>query len=330
MALSSRDVRAQGLSAFAIMPEQFPSPAAPLRLGTRGSPLALAQADMTLAALALAHGLPREALEIVVVTTSGDRIQDRALAELGGKALWTKELDRALLAGEIDCAVHSMKDVETIRPESIHIAAMLPRAAVEDRLIGAPSIDALPQGALIGTASPRRAAQLRALRPDLRTTLLRGNVARRLASVEAGEIDATLLAAAGLNRLGMEDVGATVPAEVMLPAVAQGAVGIECRADDERMRRLLAAISDAPTQTCVLAERALLLALGGSCHSPIGALARLAGAGVHLRGQILLEDGSEQVSGEIVLPTGDTAGAAALAAQLLEGASPALRSLFTP
>ncbi|WP_264612612.1 hydroxymethylbilane synthase [Sphingobium sp. B11D3B] len=312
------------------MPEQFPSPTAPLRLGTRGSPLALAQAEMTLAALALAHGLPREALEIVVVTTSGDRIQDRALAELGGKALWTKELDRALLAGEIDCAVHSMKDVETIRPESIHIAAMLPRAAVEDRLIGAPSIEALPQGALIGTASPRRAAQLRALRPDLRTTLLRGNVARRLASVEAGEIDATLLAAAGLNRLGMAEVGATVPAEVMLPAVAQGAVGIECRADDERMRRLLAAISDAPTQTCVLAERALLLALGGSCHSPIGALARLAGAGVHLRGQILLEDGSEQVSGEIMLPTGDTAGAAALAAQLLEGASPALRSLFTP
>ncbi|MCW2380719.1 hydroxymethylbilane synthase [Sphingobium sp. B2D3B] len=330
MALSSRDVRAQGLSAFAIMPEQFPSPTAPLRLGTRGSPLALAQAKMTLAALALAHGLPREALEIVVVTTSGDRIQDRALAELGGKALWTKELDRALLAGEIDGAVHSMKDVETIRPESIHIAAMLPRAAVEDRLIGAPSIEALPQGALIGTASPRRAAQLRALRPDLRTTLLRGNVARRLASVEAGEIDATLLAAAGLNRLGMEDVGATVPAEVMLPAVAQGAVGIECRTDDERMRRLLAAISDAPTQTCVLAERALLLALGGSCHSPIGALARLAGAGVHLRGQILLEDGGEQVSGEIMLPTGDTAGAAALAAQLLDGASPALRSLFTP
>ncbi|WP_181561297.1 MULTISPECIES: hydroxymethylbilane synthase [Sphingobium] len=312
------------------MSEQFPLPTAPLRLGTRGSPLALAQAEMTLAALALAHGLPREALEIVVVTTSGDRIQDRALAELGGKALWTKELDRALLAGEIDCAVHSMKDVETIRPESIHIAAMLPRAAVEDRLIGAPSIDALPQGALIGTASPRRAAQLRALRPDLRTTLLRGNVARRLASVEAGEIDATLLAAAGLNRLGMEDVGATVPAEVMLPAVAQGAVGIECRTDDERMRRLLAAISDAPTQTCVLAERALLLALGGSCHSPIGALARLAGAGVHLRGQILLEDGSEQVSGEIMLPTGDTAGAAALAAQLLDGASPTLRSLFTP
>ncbi|MCW2395680.1 hydroxymethylbilane synthase [Sphingobium sp. B8D3C] len=330
MALSSRDVRAQGLSAFAIMPEQFPSPTAPLRLGTRGSPLALAQAEMTLAALSLAHGLPREALEIVVVTTSGDRIQDRALAELGGKALWTKELDRALLAGEIDCAVHSMKDVETIRPESIHIAAMLPRAAVEDRLIGAPSIEALKQGALIGTASPRRAAQLRALRPDLRTTLLRGNVARRLASVEAGEIDATLLAAAGLNRLGMEEVGATVPAEVMLPAVAQGAVGIECRTDDERMRRLLAAISDAPTQTCVFAERALLLALGGSCHSPIGALARLAGAGVHLRGQILLEDGSEQVSGEIMLPTGDTAGAAALAAQLLDGASPALRSLFTP
>ena len=329
MALSSRDVRAQGLSAFTIMIEQFPTPAAPLRLGTRGSPLALAQAEMTLAALQAAHALPREALEIVTVTTSGDRIQDRALAELGGKALWTKELDRALLAGEIDCAVHSMKDVETIRPESIQIAAMLPRAAVEDRLIGAPSIEALPQGALIGTASPRRAAQLRALRPDLRTTLLRGNVARRLARVEAGEIDATLLAAAGLDRLGMADVGATVPAEVMLPAVAQGAVGIECRADDERMQRLLAAISDAPTQSCVFAERALLLALGGSCHSPIGALAQLAGSGVHLRGQILLEDGSEEVSGDVMLQSGDTAGAASLAAQLLDGASPALRNLFT-
>ena len=215
---------------------------------------------MTAAALMAAHGWPREAIRIVTVTTSGDRIQDRALAEIGGKALWTKELDRALLDGEIDCAVHSMKDVETIRPDAIRIAAMLPRAAVEDRLIGAPSIAALRQGAIIGTSSPRRAAQLKALRPDLRTTLLRGNVATRLARVEAGEIDATLLAAAGLNRLGQSETGATIPVETMLPAVSQGAVGIECRADDARAQALLAAIDDAATTRCVRAERALLLA----------------------------------------------------------------------
>jgi len=311
------------------MSEQFPTSAAPFRLGSRGSPLALAQAELTMEALQAAHGWPREALRVVTVTTSGDRIQDRALAEVGGKALWTKELDRALLAGEIDCAVHSMKDVETIRPESIRIAATLPRAAVEDRLIGAESIAALPQGAVIGTSSPRRAAQMKALRPDLRMTLLRGNVARRLSRVEAGEIDATLLAAAGLDRLGQAEVGVTVPAETMLPAVAQGAIGIECRADDARALGLLAAISHQPTHACVMAERALLLALGGSCHSPIGALARVEGDDIRLRGQILLEDGSEQVSGEALLPGGDPAGAAALARQLLDGASPALRALFT-
>lgn len=283
---------------------------------------------MTVAALQAAHGWPHEAIRIVTVTTSGDRIQDRALAEIGGKALWTKELDRALLDGEIDCAVHSMKDVETIRPETIAIAAMLPRAAVEDRLIGAPSIAALPQGAVIGTSSPRRAAQLKALRPDLGTTLLRGNVATRLARVEAGDIDATLLAAAGLDRLGLADIGVAIPAGTMLPAVAQGAVGIECRADDERARSLLAAIDHAATTRCVRAERALLLALGGSCHSPIAALAREMGVDIHLRAQILSEDGAEQVHDEVMLPAGDPVAAMALGARLLDRASPALRALF--
>lgn len=307
-----------------------PSPASPFRIGSRGSPLALAQANLAAAALRAAHGWAEDAIRIVPVTTSGDRIQNRALAEIGGKALWTKELDRALLAGEIDCAVHSMKDVETVRPESIHVAAMLPRAAVEDRLIGAPSIAALPHGAIIGTSSPRRAAQLKALRPDLKTTLLRGNVARRLAAVEAGEIAATLLAAAGLDRLGMADTGATIPAETMLPAVSQGAVGIECRADDGAVAALLAAIDHAPTTRCVRAERALLLALGGTCHSPIAALAREQGADIHLRAQILSEDGREQVGDKALLPGDALDGAAALGARLLGRASPALRALFTP
>ena len=307
-----------------------PSPASPFRIGSRGSPLALAQARLAAAALRAAHGWAEEAIRIVPVTTSGDRIQDRALAEIGGKALWTKELDRALLAGEIDCAVHSMKDVETVRPESIRVAAMLPRAAVEDRLIGAPSIAALPHGAVIGTSSPRRAAQLKALRPDLETTLLRGNVARRLAAVEAGEIAATLLAAAGLDRLGMADTGATIPVETMLPAVSQGAVGIECRADDGATAALLAAIDHAPTTRCVRAERALLLALGGTCHSPIAALAREQGADIRLRAQILSEDGGEQVGDEALLPGGALEGAADLGARLLGRASPALRALFTP
>jgi hydroxymethylbilane synthase len=314
------------------MTDTAPTPAAPFRLGSRGSPLALAQAAMTRAALIAAHGWPDEAVRIVTITTSGDRIQDRALAELGGKALWTKELDRALLDGEIDCAVHSMKDVETIRPARIALAAMLPRAAVEDRLIGAPSIDALKDGALIGTSSPRRAAQLKALRPDLRTTLLRGNVATRLARVEAGDVDATLLAAAGLNRLGQGDVGATIPVETMLPAAAQGAVGIECRADDARARALLAAIDDAATHLCVLAERAFLLGLGGNCHSPVAALATFGAGGLDLRAQILSEDGSEQVCAAAGLPggMGDAEAAQALAAHMLERASPRLRALFQP
>src|SRR5690242_2974535 len=226
------------------------------RLCIRGSTLALVHATLVRDALAAAHGWAVDAIEIVTVRTTGDRVQDRALAEIGGKALWTKELDRALLAGEIDAAVHSMKDVETIRPAAIAIAAMLPRADVRDRLIGAPSVDALRPGAVIGTSSPRRAAQVRALRPDLSTTLFRGNIDTRLAKLAAGEVDATMLAAAGLDRLGRPDVGTVVPIEIILPAPAQGAVGIECRAEDAAAHTLLAAIDDADTSCCVGHERA--------------------------------------------------------------------------
>lgn len=300
----------------------------PFRIGSRGSPLALAQAHMVAHALRAAHGWDENQVQICVVVTSGDRIQDRALAEIGGKALWTKELDRALLTREIDCAVHSMKDVETIRPDAIVISGMLERAAVEDRLIGAPSIDALRNGAVIGTSSPRRSAQLLALRPDLSVTLFRGNVATRLAKLEAGEADATLLAAAGLDRLGKSEVGATIPIDTMLPAPAQGAVGIECRADDAVAQSLIAAIDHAETSRCVRAERAFLAGLGGTCHSPIAALARLDSGQLWLRGQILSPDGTETMSSDFRSDENDEDAARTLAEALLRGASPALRALF--
>jgi hydroxymethylbilane synthase len=305
-----------------------PSPAKPFRIGSRGSPLALVQAHMVADALRAAHGWDAAVVNIVTVTTSGDRIQDRALAEIGGKALWTKELDRALLEGEIDCAVHSMKDVETIRPEAIAIAAMLARAAVEDRLLGAPSIAALKQGAVVGTSSPRRAAQLRRLRPDVVPVLFRGNVATRIAKLAAGEADATLLAAAGLDRLGMADTGVTIPVSEMLPAVSQGAVGIEIRADDEEARAIVGAIGHGETYACVMAERALLLGLGGTCHSPVAALARMDAGMISLEAEILAADGAEHVTGSARLAPGDTAPAVALAHDLLSRASPALRALF--
>ena len=299
-----------------------------LRLGTRGSPLALTQADMTRAALCQAHGWTPDAIEIVVIKTTGDKVQDRALAEIGGKALWTKELDRALLSGEIDCAVHSMKDVETVRPAEITIAAMLPRADVRDRLIGVASIDALKQGAVIGTSSPRRAAQLKGLRPDLAITLLRGNVDTRLARVADGTVDATLLAAAGLDRLGREGVGAPIEVDVMLPAPAQGAVGIECRADDAAALERLAAIADVTTMACVRAERGLLAALNADCHSPMAALAEPEGDALWLRAALYAADGSESVRGEARGPAGDFSWTAALAADLLARAPAAVRALF--
>ena len=300
-----------------------------IRLGTRGSPLALAQAHMTAAALCAAHGWEVGAVEIVTVKTSGDRIQDRPLADIGGKALWTKELESALLDSRVDIAVHSMKDVETRRPDGLMLAAMLPRADVRDRLVGAAEIGALRQGASLGTSSPRRAAQARALRPDLAIVALRGNVATRLAKLEAGEVDATLLAAAGLDRLGHPDVGSAIPVEIFLPAPGQGAVGIELREADSATWALIAAIDHAPTSTCVFAERDLLDALAGTCHSPLAAHATLAGDMMHLRAEILAGDGSERVSGERRTVASDASAAARdLAGELLRRASPGLRALF--
>jgi hydroxymethylbilane synthase len=303
-----------------------PAMTTPLRLGTRGSPLALTQARMVRAALAAAHGFAEDRIEIVTIKTSGDRIQDRALADIGGKALWTKELDRALFDGDIDFAVHSMKDVETIRPPEIVIAAMLPRADVRDRLIGAESVAALPADAVVGTSSPRRAAQLRKLRPDLKITLFRGNVDTRLAKLAAGEADATLLAAAGLDRLDRPDVGHAIPIETMLPAPAQGAVGIETLAANAKVHALIAAIDDAATHRCVAAERAFLAALGADCRSPVGALAVNRDGGLFMRAEILSETGDDHVADTATLAGPEDA--AALARRLLSAASPSLRALF--
>jgi len=272
-------------------------------------------------ALLLAHGWSEDRVEIVAMTASGDKILDRALAEVGGKALWTKELDRALFEGDIDFSVHSMKDVETIRPEALEIVAMLERADVRDRLIGAESISALPHGARVGTSSPRRTAQLLRLRPDLEITLFRGNVATRIGKLDAGEADATLLAAAGLVRLNMSDVGVAISQDEMLPAPAQGAIGIETLGTNERVRALLAPINHVPTFRCVMAERAFLAALDADCHSPVGAQARLKDDVLRIRGEILMPDGS-------ACEAGDSGDPAALARDLLARASPDLRAIF--
>jgi hydroxymethylbilane synthase len=297
----------------------------PLRIGTRGSPLALAQAHMTAEALRAAHGWDADRIEIVPITTSGDMIQDRPLADVGGKALWTKELDRCLLDGRTDISVHSMKDVETIRPPELVIAAMLPRANVCDRLIGAPAVDALPRGARVGTSSPRRSAQLLHLRPDLEIVAIRGNVQTRLAKLERGEADATLLAAAGLDRLGISAVGVAID---LLPAPAQGAIGIEVHADAMDVRAIVEAIDDRETHLCVSAERRLLEGLGGTCRSPVAALATLEGGQIRLRAEILTEDGSERQEAAIRFEPGDDRAPLDLARTLLGKAGPALRALF--
>ncbi len=303
-------------------------PSAPLRLGTRASPLAMAQAHMVADALCRAHGWTADAIELRPVTASGDKVLDRPLAEIGGKALWTKELDISLMQGEIDFSVHSMKDVETIRPDELVIAAMLPRADVRDRLIGADSIIALAHGARIGTSSPRRAAQLRHIRPDLDIVMFRGNVDTRLRKLAEGEADATLLAAAGLVRLGRVDVGTAIAVEEMLPAASQGAIGIEARADRHDIRALLAEINDSDTFDCVMAERSLLEALTADCHSPVAAYATVRENGLLLRAEILSEDGSERVALGIGVKRGETEGCFQMAQQLLAAASPDLRALF--
>lgn len=284
---------------------------------------------MAAAALVAAHGWSEEVVQIRTVKTSGDRIQDRPLAEVGGKGLWTKELDQYLLAGETDFSVHSMKDVESVRPEALNIVAMLPRADVRDRLIGAASIAGLSQGAKVGTSSPRRAAQLLRLRPDLNVQPIRGNVATRLAKVEEGEVDATLLAAAGLDRLDIK-VGTAIDSSLMLPAPAQAAIGIECRLDDAATSAYLRAINDPPTCRAVSAERAFARAVGGSCHSPVAALAlEQADGRLWLRAELLSSDGQDLVSGEVFADSGqETKAAEALAAELLDQAPATIRILF--
>ncbi|MGN6155959.1 MAG: hydroxymethylbilane synthase [Sphingomicrobium sp.] len=298
------------------------------RLGTRGSQLALIQARKIASALEVAERWPAGHVEIVPVKTTGDRITDRPLADVGGKGLWTKELDAALLAGDVDFCVHSMKDVEVVRPREIRLAAIRPRVYVEDKLIGANSIDELKDGAVVGTSSPRRAAQLLAARPDLKIVTLRGNVDTRLKKLDAGEVDATILSAAGLHRLRLDHVGTPIPFDVMLPAPGQGALGIECRADDEECMQLLKLLDDAASRAAVQAERAFARALGGSCHSPVAALATVKQNQVHLVGEILSADGKERVRDEATFAAGHEEKAAELARAMLDRAGEAIRTLF--
>lgn len=298
-----------------------------LKLGTRGSPLALAQARKVASALESAQRWPDGYVEIVAITTTGDKVQDRPLSELGGKALWTKELDRALLEGEVHFCVHSMKDVESVRPREIHIAAVRPRGDVRDRLIGAESIDQLKKGAVVGTSSKRRAAQLLSMRPDLKIVPIRGNVETRLQKVESGEIDATLLAAAGLKRLGI-DAGTAIPTEVLLPAPGQAVIGIECRTDDTMTQSVLTTISNAITYDCVMAERAFTRALGATCASPVAAFCVLEDGDLRMRAQIFSEDGKDKVEDRAVFDCGDLKRPAELAKSMLGKAPESIRRLF--
>lgn len=266
-----------------------------LRIGTRGSPLALAQAEDVRARLAVAHGLDPVAIEICVIRTSGDVIQDRPLAEVGGKGLFTKEIEQALFERKVDLAVHSAKDMETVLPAGLVAPAFLRREDVRDAFISrkAATLADLPAGAVIGTASLRRQAIVRRLRGDLRVISLRGNVQTRLRKLDAGEVDATLLALAGLKRLGLTAVATSIfSVDEFLPAVGQGAIAIETRADDARTRDLVAPINDADTMTAITAERAFLAALDGSCRTPIAGHARIAADGMlMLRGLIVTPDG---------------------------------------
>ena len=270
-----------------------------LRLGTRGSPLALAQATETRTRLAGAHGWPDEAVAIVPIRTTGDMIQDRALSEAGGKGLFTKELDRALLDGTIDLAVHSAKDLPTVVPDGLAIAGYLPREDVRDALIAAAGggLDSVRQGGTIGTASLRRQAQLLRKRPDLTVLLLRGNVGSRLRRVEDGEFDATLLALAGLNRLGLaRHATAILEPEDFLPAVGQGAIALMTREGDAAVAAALAPVIDTATTVALSCERAFLSVLDGSCRTPIAGHAGLAGDVLTFRGCVLSPDGRDAVS----------------------------------
>ena len=269
----------------------------PIRIGTRGSKLALAQAEETKRRLLAAHGLPEEAVELVVIRTTGDAVRDRPLADIGGKGLFTKEIEEALLEGRIDLAVHSMKDVPAELPAGLAIVCHLPREDARDAFISLKhaSIDDLPAGATVGTSSVRRAAQLLRLRPDVEIVPFRGNVDTRLKKLADGVAEATFLACAGLRRLGLADkITQAVPEDVMLPAVAQGAIGIEVREDDARIRDLLAPLNDADTAVRVAAERGFLERLEGSCRTPLAAHAVIEHDRVHLVAEALTLDGAQR------------------------------------
>ena len=292
------------------MTHALPTPAQPLKIGTRGSPLALAQAHETRDRIAAAFGLPVEAFEVVVISVAGDRIQDKALREVGGKGLFTREIELALLDGSIDIAVHSMKDMPVDQPEGLILDCYLPREDVRDAFVSLKhgALADLPEGAVVGTSSLRRRAQLLVRRPDLQVVEFRGNVQTRLRKLDEGVAEATFLAMAGLNRLAMAGVPATaITPDDMLPAVAQGAIGIERRIDDPATAALLEAIHDAPTALRLAAERAFLARLDGSCETPIAGLAEVTGGSLRLRGEILRPDGSEALAEDRSAPVEDGA-----------------------
>ncbi|AZO10691.1 MULTISPECIES: hydroxymethylbilane synthase [unclassified Mesorhizobium] len=267
-----------------------------LKIGTRGSPLALAQAHETRARLMEAHGLPEQAFEVVVISTSGDRIQDRPLSEAGGKGLFTKEIEEALLDRRIDIAVHSSKDMPTVLPEGLELSAFLPREDARDAFIGkaAQRIADLPHGARVGSSSLRRQALIRRMRPDLEVVMFRGNVQTRLRKLDEGVADGTILAYAGLKRLGLDNVITDLMSlEAFPPAPGQGAIGIESRIGDSAVDRMLAAIRHAPTGQALACERAFLAALDGSCRTPIAGHATVSGEMLTFAGLIISPDGRE-------------------------------------
>ncbi len=304
----------------------LPTPAQPLKIGTRGSLLALAQAHETRDRLAHAFDLPFEAFTIVVIKTTGDQIIDRPLKEIGGKGLFTREIEEALLSGHIDIAVHSMKDMPTLQPEGLFLDTYLPREDVRDAFISPTetSLADLAAGTVVGTSSLRRRAQLKLRRPDLEVVEFRGNLQTRLMKLEQGVAAATFLAMAGLNRLAIADVPRMpIETDVMLPAIAQGAIGIERRTDDSRVAEMLAAIHDTPTGQRLAAERAFLLKLDGSCETPIAGLAVLNGGMLSLRGEVLRPDGSEAIADALTCPIEDGAQAGTeMAQKMLDQAGP--------
>ena len=290
------------------MTDKLPTPKTPLKIGTRGSPLALAQAYETRDRLSAAHDLPEQAFEIITIKTTGDRVTDRPLKDIGGKGLFTREIEEALISGAIDIAVHSMKDMPTLQPEGLILDTYLPREDVRDAFVspGFDSLSSLPKGSKVGTSSLRRRAQILVAHPGLEVVEFRGNVQTRLKKLEDGIAACTFLAMAGLNRLEQSDIArAAIDPDEMLPAVAQGAIGIERRTDDSATARLLDAIHHQLTGQRIAAERSFLATLDGSCETPIAGLAEISGGTIRLRGEVLRPDGSERIQDDQTAPIED-------------------------